>query len=132
MSTHPQPWEHRWWPLPVSSTSSIPMARRNRDAPSRNRNSASNFDGGIANKGLLPIGLPQLLNCRGARSSGALFMCAEHVRQPGQMTSLNIAAQLLMYNFFLSSAWQATPGKRTAGIRVTDLAGQQITVGRAS
>jgi len=34
--------------------------------------------------------------------------------------------------FFLSSAWQATPGKRMAGIKVTDLEGRRITLGRAS
>lgn len=36
------------------------------------------------------------------------------------------------YVFFEASKWQATPGKMAVGIRVTDTAGQRLTVGRAA
>ncbi|KJV36681.1 RDD family protein [Luteibacter yeojuensis] len=36
------------------------------------------------------------------------------------------------YVFFEASKWQATPGKLAVGIRVTDTAGQRLTVGRAA
>jgi uncharacterized RDD family membrane protein YckC len=38
----------------------------------------------------------------------------------------------LYYALFESSAWQATPGKRVLGLYVTDLAGRQISFGRAT
>ncbi|MET4677892.1 MULTISPECIES: RDD family protein [unclassified Luteibacter] len=36
------------------------------------------------------------------------------------------------YVLFESSKWQATPGKMACGIRVTDTAGQRLTLGRAA
>jgi len=35
------------------------------------------------------------------------------------------------YAWFEQSAWQATPGKRALGLRVTDLDGQRLTLGRS-
>lgn len=38
----------------------------------------------------------------------------------------------LYYAFFEASGWQATPGKKILGLRVTDLSGAPIGFGRAS
>ena len=38
----------------------------------------------------------------------------------------------LYFALFESRGWQATPGKRLLGLRVTDLAGNRISFGRAS
>jgi uncharacterized RDD family membrane protein YckC len=56
-------------------------------------------------------------------------------RQITELLVSSVASALIWWlysTFFLSSAWQATPGKRMAGIRVADLAGHRITPGRAS
>ena len=44
----------------------------------------------------------------------------------------NWVAGWLYYALFESGTWQATPGKRLMGLRVTDLAGNRISFGRAS
>ena len=38
----------------------------------------------------------------------------------------------LYFTLFESGGWQATPGKRLLGLRVTDLSGERISFGRAS
>lgn len=45
---------------------------------------------------------------------------------------VNAVAGWLYFALFESGRWQATPGKRMLGIRVTDLAGRPISFGRAS
>jgi uncharacterized RDD family membrane protein YckC len=45
---------------------------------------------------------------------------------------LNAIVGWLYYAFFESGKWQATPGKRLVGLRVTDLEGNRIGFGRAS
>src|SRR5688572_16792867 len=42
------------------------------------------------------------------------------------------AIWLLYFVMFTSSAWQATPGKRWFGIKVTDLQGGRISLGRST
>jgi uncharacterized RDD family membrane protein YckC len=38
---------------------------------------------------------------------------------------------LLYFAVFESSSWQATPGKKIIGVKVTDLQGERITLGKA-
>lgn len=44
---------------------------------------------------------------------------------------LSGVAGLLYYTLFVSSEWQATPGKRALGLAITDLKGQRISFWRA-
>jgi uncharacterized RDD family membrane protein YckC len=39
--------------------------------------------------------------------------------------------ELLYFAVFESSSWQATPGKKIIGVKVTDLQGERITLGKA-
>jgi uncharacterized RDD family membrane protein YckC len=43
-----------------------------------------------------------------------------------------LVIQWLYFAFFESGGWQATPGKRLMGLRVTDLAGKRISFARAT
>lgn len=45
---------------------------------------------------------------------------------------LGIAVNLCYFAIFESSSWQATPGKKALGIKVTDLNGQRISFARAT
>ena len=45
--------------------------------------------------------------------------------------AVDAALWLLYFAVFTASAWQATPGKRWFGIKVTDLEGRRITFGRS-
>lgn len=51
---------------------------------------------------------------------------------PLDTTWLFLVGRWLYEAAFLSSAWQATPGKRATGVFVTDLVGERISFGRAS
>ncbi|KAF0836012.1 putative RDD family membrane protein YckC [Methylovorus glucosotrophus] len=45
---------------------------------------------------------------------------------------LNILVTWLYFTVFEASAWQATPGKRMLGLRVTDASGKRLGMGRAN
>jgi len=49
--------------------------------------------------------------------------------QPAALLSLLVG--FAYYVLFEQSSWQATPGKRALGLRVTDLDGQRISLGRS-
>ena len=53
-------------------------------------------------------------------------------RQANAFVLLIQLANWLYFASFESSAWQATPGKKMLGLRVTDLAGQRVSFARAS
>lgn len=48
------------------------------------------------------------------------------------ITFVLLVLGFIYYAFFESSKWQATPGKMAVGIRVTDVDGGRISVGRAA
>jgi len=50
----------------------------------------------------------------------------------GLASLLSICTMWIYFTLFESSKWQATPGKRLLKIRVTDLSGSRITIGRAA
>jgi uncharacterized RDD family membrane protein YckC len=55
--------------------------------------------------------------------------------QSRQITALWLLVFMVFWLYFASfesSTWQATPGKKLLGLRVTDLAGQRVTFARAS
>lgn len=45
---------------------------------------------------------------------------------------LNLLIQWLWFTIWESSSWQASPGKKMLGLRVTDESGRQISFGRAN
>lgn len=79
------------------------------------------------------------------RRAGAAFLDAFLVSLPGAVAHslgysiadvwLSFAAEmglwLIYFGAFTASAWQATPGKRWFGIKVTDLSGRRIGIGRS-
>lgn len=50
----------------------------------------------------------------------------------GILSILSIVGQWLYYALMESSSWQATVGKKALGLKVTDMAGEKVTFGRAS
>ncbi|MBQ4856039.1 RDD family protein [Rhodanobacter sp. B2A1Ga4] len=64
----------------------------------------------------------------GATPTLAMEEYARAVR-PATMWALLVG--YLYYAFFECSAWQATPGKLALGLRVTDLEGRRISLGRS-
>jgi len=60
------------------------------------------------------------------------FLYQNQSRQVLAMWLLVFMVTWLYFACFESSAWQATPGKKLLGLRVTDLAGRRISFTRAS
>jgi uncharacterized RDD family membrane protein YckC len=60
------------------------------------------------------------------------FLYQNQSRQVLAMWLLVFMVTWLYFASFESSSWQATPGKKLLGLRVTDLAGCRITFARAS
>jgi uncharacterized RDD family membrane protein YckC len=60
------------------------------------------------------------------------FLYQNQSRQVLAMWLLMFMVTWLYFASFEASAWQATPGKKLLGLRVTDLAGRRITFTRAS
>jgi uncharacterized RDD family membrane protein YckC len=60
------------------------------------------------------------------------FLYQNTSRQVLAIWLLVFMASWLYFASFESSAWQATPGKKLLGLRVTDLAGSRVTFTRAS
>lgn len=79
-------------------------------------------------------GLEAYKHLLGQMQSGADMTAA--LRDYAQATEGASVASLvityLYYAFFESSKWQATPGKLALRLRVTDIQGQRITLGRAA
>ncbi|MFC3651566.1 RDD family protein [Dyella humi] len=79
-------------------------------------------------------GLEAYKHLLGQMQSGADMTAA--LRDYAQATEGASVASLvityLYYAFFESSKWQATPGKLALRLRVTDVQGQRITLGRAA
>jgi len=79
----------------------------------------------------LAIFLP--LMARGAiPADNPWFLYENQSRQVLAMWLLIFMVTWLYFASFESSAWQATPGKKLLGLRVTDLAGHRVTFTRAS
>ncbi|WP_026181493.1 RDD family protein [Thioalkalivibrio sp. ALJ7] len=68
----------------------------------------------------------------GASMAGSSDMHTIEAAGQGLGNLLGIIISWLYYTIFESSEWQATPGKRMLGLRVTDLDGQRIGFGRAN
>jgi len=60
------------------------------------------------------------------------FLYQNTSRQVLAMWLLMFMVSWLYFASFESSSWQATPGKKLLGLRVTDLAGRRVTFARAS
>ena len=60
------------------------------------------------------------------------FLYENTSRQVLAMWLLVFMVSWLYFASFESSSWQATPGKKLLGLRVTDLAGRRVTFARAS
>ena len=76
---------------------------------------------------VLPIGFVYGLMMMGSATGQEIEAGAEGL---GQLLGIVIA--WLYWTVFESSGWQATPGKRMLGLRVTDLDGSRIGFGRAN
>jgi uncharacterized RDD family membrane protein YckC len=83
---------------------------------------------------LLAAGAPLFQNGEG--EGLAKGMSAYATADPtvlGDVVLIGLAVmEWLYFAGFESSSWQATPGKRALGLKVTDLAGRRIGFGRAS
>ena len=75
---------------------------------------------------VLQIGLAVLTSLPGFADSDAAIALVSVVFSLGSMVLV-----LVYFAAFESGNWQATPGKKVLGIKVTDLEGNRITFGRA-
>jgi uncharacterized RDD family membrane protein YckC len=54
------------------------------------------------------------------------------IQQDVRVLTMVLALSVVYYTLFEGSALQATPGKKALRLRVTDLAGRRISLGRAA
>lgn len=65
---------------------------------------------------------------------GAAGSSIQEIEEVSGATSyaIGLIGQWLYFTIFEISGWQATPGKKVLGLKVTDMAGQQIGFGQAN
>jgi uncharacterized RDD family membrane protein YckC len=79
-----------------------------------------------------PASLDALHTALNDPEGGAIVLAVLGVMGAWVASLLGLVWAWLYYAVFESSPWQATPGKRFLGLRVTDLEGRRISFGRAS